>query len=174
VRGQVLIFTGNGKGKTVAAFGQALRLAGHGRRVLVVQFLKQPGRSGEVRALRRCSGRVTVKSLGKGRADLTARPPRAGDLAQIRRSWTRTLRLVATVRPDAIVLDEIVFAVARGFLPVEDVLRFLDEKPPGLTVVMTGRGKVRRLFARADYVTEMKTIKHPFDKGRKALPGIEY
>jgi cob(I)alamin adenosyltransferase len=117
---------------------------------------------------------VTVKSLGKGRVDLTARRPRGKDLALLLRSWTETLRLLAADRWDALVLDEILFAVAKGFLPVEDVLRFLDEKPPRLTVVMTGRGKVRKLFARADYVTEMKKLKHPFDKGQEALPGIEY
>jgi len=174
VRGQVLIFTGNGKGKTLAAFGQALRLAGHGRRVLVVQFLKKPGKSGEVDALKRCSGRVTVRSLGKGRVDVAARPRRPKDLARLAGSWAETLRLLTTKPWDAVILDEIVFAVARGFLPAEEVLRFLHERPPGLTVVMTGRGKVRRLLARADYVTEMRKLKHPLDRGQKALPGIEY
>ena len=174
MRGQVLIFTGDGKGKTLAAFGQALRLAGHGRKVLVVQFGKKPGESGEVRTLEQCSAGVTVKSLGTGRLDLSARPRRSEDLAQIRRSWTETLRLLADEHPDAVVLDEIVFAVAEGFLPVDDVLRFLDERPAELTVVMTGRGNVRELIDRADYVTEMKKLKHPFDRGQEALPGIEY
>jgi cob(I)alamin adenosyltransferase len=174
VRGQVLIFTGDGKGKTLAAFGLALRLVGHGRKVLVVQFVKKPGESGEVRALERSSGEVTVKSLGRGRLDLSARPRRAEELAQVREAWTETRRLLASERYDAAILDEVVFTVAEGFLPVADVLRFLDEKPAELTVVMTGSGNVRELIDRADYVTEMKKLKHPFDRAQEALPGIEY
>jgi len=174
VRGQVLVFTGEGKGKTLAAFGLVLRLAGHGRKVLVVQFVKRPGESGEVRALEPLSAQVTVKPLGRGRLDLKARPRRDEDLAQVREAWAETLRLLANGRYDAVVLDEIVFVVAEGFLPVADLLRFLDGKPPELTVVMTGRGKLDELIDRADCVTEMMKRKHPFDTGQEALPGIEY
>lgn len=173
-QGRVLLFTGEGKGKTTAAFGVALRLAGHGRRVLIVQFAKGGFESGERRALSKLSDLITVKPLGGDPLDLKARPRRACDLAQVRDAWTETLRLLQAQACDAVILDEIVFVVSHGFLPAEQVAAFLDERPPGLTVVMTGRGDVPELVERADTVTEMKKIRHPFDEGREALPGIEY
>jgi cob(I)alamin adenosyltransferase len=172
--GQVLVFTGDGKGKTTAAMGLALRLAGHGRRVLVVQFAKRPGGSGEVRALGKLGALVTVKSLGRGWLDVRSRPRRRKDIEQVGRWWEAALRLIRSGKWQDVVLDEAVFVTSAGFLPVEKVTAFLDERPPEMTVIMTGRGKTAELVRRADYVTEMKEIKHPFDKGRRALPGIEY
>lgn len=173
-RGQVLLFTGEGKGKTTAALGLTLRLTGHGRRVLIVQFAKGASESGERRAFERLSDLVTVHAPGTGRLDLKARPRRDKDVRQVRDSWQEALRLIRTGGCDAVVLDEIVFVVAEGFLPLAEVLAFLDERPPHLTVVMTGRGNVPEFVERADYVTEMKKVKHPFDEGAEALPGIEY
>jgi len=172
--GRILVFTGEGKGKTTAAIGQAVRLAGHGRRVLVAQFAKGARDSGERRALERLSDRITVRALGAGWLDLKVRPRRDDDLRQVRDAWTETRRLVASGDYDDVVLDEIVFVVGAGFLPERDVLAFLDARPPSMTVVMTGRGDVPAFVARADTVTEMKKIKHPFDEGRPAQPGIEY
>jgi cob(I)alamin adenosyltransferase len=170
----VLLFTGDGKGKTTAAMGQALRLAGRGRRVLIVQFVKRPGVSGEERAMRKLAPLVTFKALGKGWLDLSARPRRAIDVERVERSWREALRLIRSRPWDAVVLDEVVFVVSAGFLGAEKVAAFLDARPRRMTVVMTGRGKPKALLARAGYVTEMKKIKHPFDRGRRAMEGVEY
>jgi len=172
--GRVLVLTGDGKGKTTSAMGQVLRLVGHGRKVLVVQFAKGSEDSGERRALERLSDLVTVKALGTGWLDLEAQPRRAEDVAAVRAAWEETVRLIDAGDHDAIVLDEIVFVVSAGFLPVEHVLRFLDRRPHDVTVVMTGRGEVPELIDRADTVTVMMKRKHPFDRGWKATAGIEY
>jgi len=172
--GAVLMFTGDGKGKTTAALGLALRLAGHGRKVLVVQFAKGEVESGERRALGKLGDLVTLVPLGRGRLDLKTQPRRAEDLEQVRESWDEALRLIQTSAPGAVVLDEIVFVVSAGFLPVREVLTFLDGRSPELVVVMTGRGEVPELVERADYVTVMRNVKHPFDRGVEARPGIEF
>ncbi|HUU43066.1 MAG TPA: cob(I)yrinic acid a,c-diamide adenosyltransferase [Planctomycetota bacterium] len=172
--GRVLLFTGEGKGKTTAAMGQVLRLVGHGRRVLVVQFGKGSRDSGERDALARFGDLVTVIAPATGWLDLSAQPRRAEDLEAVRETWRQTLRLVDTGDFDAVVLDEIAFVVAEGFLPVDDVLAFLGRRPRAMTVVMTGRGAAPELVDRADTVTEMRKIRHPFDEGRRADAGIEY
>ena len=172
--GPVLLFTGDGKGKTTAALGLTLRLAGHGRKVLVVQFAKGDMESGERRALEKLDDLVTLAPLGKGWLDLKAHPRRPEDVRQLRESWHQARRLIGSGDYDAVVLDEIVFVVSAGFLPAEEVLDFLDGKPSDLTVVMTGRGEVPEFVERADYVTVMRNVKHPFDKGAEAAPGIEY
>ena len=172
--GPVLLFTGEGKGKTTAALGLTLRLAGHGRKVLVVQFAKGNMESGERRALEKLAELVTLVPLGKGWLDLEVQPRRPEDVRQVRESWQQALRLIETGDYDAVVLDEIVFVVSAGFLPAEDVLGFLDAKPAEMTVVLTGRGDVPEFVKRADYVTVMHNVKHPFDQGAKPAPGIEY
>jgi cob(I)alamin adenosyltransferase len=172
--GKVLLLTGPGKGKTSAALGQVLRMAGHGMSVLVVQFVKGAREAGEHRALKRLADLVTVKPLGKGWLDLKAQPRRAEDLKQVRDAWVETQRLVRGGDFDALVLDEVLFVVSAGFLPAGEVAAFLDSRPEGLTVVLTGRGEVPELIERADYVTVMQSVKHPFDKGGEALAGVEY
>jgi len=172
--GRILLFTGEGKGKTTAAMGQVLRLAGHGRKVLVIQFAKEPGTSGEQRSLEKLSEWVTVRALGKGWLDLAARPPRDEDLKQVRAAWGEACDLIRAGDYDAVVLDEIVLMVSAGFLPADDVLRLLDSLPAEMTVVMTGRGEVEELARRADTVTVMQKVKHPFDEGGRAARGIEY
>jgi len=172
--GRVLVFTGEGKGKTTAAVGQAVRLAGHGRRVLLVQFAKGSRASGERVALERLSELITVKPLGAGWLDLKTHPRREEHVRQVAEAWTDTRRLLESGDYDDVVLDEVVFVVGAGFLPVDAVLAFLDAKPRTMTVVMTGRGDVPALVARADTVTDMKKIKHPFDDGRPADAGVEY
>ena len=175
-KGPVLLFTGDGKGKTSAAMGTALRLAGRGKRVLVLQFAKPPGGSGEERALKKLAPEVRVKALGKCRLDLSARPRRVRDLDDVARQWDRALALMSLARWDAVVLDELNFVVCAGYLPARKVTAFLDARPSGLAVVLTGRGKSRDIVRRADYVTEMKNRKHPFDPDSigTAIRGIEF
>ena len=172
--GQVLLFTGDGKGKTTAALGLVLRMVGHGMRVLIAQFAKGTFPTGEAQACRRLGEAVTFMTLGEGWLSLGAKPPRREDLDQAGRAWRKFLKLAGDGDYDAIVLDEVNVLVAHGLLPVEEVTRFIDGRPRRTTLVLTGRGSVPELTERADYVTEMRNLKHPFDKGQSALRGIEY
>lgn len=171
--GQVLLFTGDGKGKTTAALGLAVRMAGHDMRVLVVQFAKGTFPTGEEEAMRELGQAVTFVTLGEGWLHLGEGPPCTQDVEYARRAWEKFLRL-ASGDYDAIILDEINVLLAHKLLPVEEVTRFVDDRPVGLTLVLTGRGRIGELVERADYVTEMKKLKHPFDHGQSALPGIDY
>ncbi len=171
---RVLLFTGNGKGKTSAAMGAVLRLAGRGKRVLVLQFAKPPRGSGEELALRKLAPKVVVKPLGKGWLDLSAKPRQSGDLDDVARQWKKAMALVSRGRWDAVVLDEANFLVSSGFLGAAEVAAFLDSRPAGQVVILTGSGSNSEILRRADYVTEMKSIRHPFDKGIPAVRGIDY
>ena len=169
--GCVHIYTGDGKGKTTAAVGLAVRCAGGGGRVLFCQFMKGE-HSGERDALRRISG-----------VDVLPVP----DTVKFYRDMTEEERLSAAMYYgevfekvcgragdyDMLVFDELIPAVCRGYISTGSVLKFLDERPAGLGVVMTGRGADDRLIGGADYVTEMRKIKHPFDKGLKMRRFIE-
>ena len=172
--GAVLLFTGDGKGKTSAAMGTALRLAGRGNRVLVLLFAKRPGGSGEEFSLKKLGPRVVVKALGKDWLDLSSKPRPAKDLDDVARQWKRALTLIARSRWDAVVLDEANFLVSAGFLDAAKVTGFLDSRPAGLVVILTGSGSCPEIARRADYVTELKNRKHPYDKGIPAERGIDY
>lgn len=174
-RGQVLLFTGDGKGKTSAAMGTVLRLAAAGRRVLVVQFAKRPGASGEQRALRKFAPKVVVQALGKaGWLKALDGSRRKAGCEEIVREWARAMKLARSRQWDAVVFDELNFVVSAGFLNARTVTDFLDARPGDMTVILTGRGKVRAILQRADTVTEMRNIKHPFDAGHPAVRGIDF
>jgi len=174
-RGLVVMYTGNGKGKTTAAMGLALRAAGYGRRVLVIQFVKTwfTGEKGGFEYLPNVefiqAGKGFYKILGdKFPEDQHVRAAReAMELAQER---------IASGQYDVVVLDEIIGSVTGGLLPVEAVLELIDSKPPQLDLVLTGhRGKeLPQLLERADLVTEMVKVKHPYDSGILAKKTIDY
>jgi cob(I)alamin adenosyltransferase len=170
-RGIVMVFTGDGKGKTTASFGAALRAVGTGWKVLVVQFVKGPGGTGEAEAAARLAPDLRVVALGKGfvRED---RGPSLQEHAEAAREALDLCRGATDV--DMLVMDEVNFALSKGLIAVGDVLEFLDARPPGMTVILTGRGAPREIIDRADLVTEMREVKHPFHKGVKARKGIEY
>lgn len=177
-QGLVQIYTGNGKGKTTAAFGLALRAAGHGVKVLIYQFLKPAdltlGERGFMDA--HCEG-VTVRWLDEPWDMFKAQHDEA-ELDRIRASIHDVLQELETAAHekyyDLIIMDEIVFCVSQKLASVEDIRQLIACRDPGVELVMTGRGASDELIALADLVTEMKLVKHPYDKGVDARKGIEY
>lgn len=166
------IYCGDGKGKTTCAMGLALRAAGHGRRVVVAQFLKC-GNSGE-RVILEQLPNVTclpVPEITKFVFTMTE-----AEKAATRAQMTEILRRAIAESQDAdlLVLDELNGAISTGMVALEDVLAFLDSCPEQLEVVITGRDPAPGLQERAAYITEMKKIKHPFDRGLNARKGVEW
>lgn len=174
-KGLILVHTGDGKGKTTAALGLCMRAWGDGLRILILQFIKGGWRYGEmttVEKLAAIDGRIELRRLGKGfqrkEDDKTEHMKAAQEaLAEAHKEF-------ASGKYDLIVLDEINYAVKFGLITIEDVLQLLEEKPEQLHVVLTGRDARPELIERADLVTEMKLVKHPYQKGIKAQKGIEY
>jgi cob(I)alamin adenosyltransferase len=177
-RGLVQIYTGDGKGKTTAAFGLALRAAGCGNKVLIFQFLKPPTLElGERVALERSGLPIRVESLEaqwhlfrslRSEQDIAA----AG--AAVREALVRLTELAAQKAYDVLILDEIVFCVSLGLGQLEDVKRLIEQRDARVELILTGRGATPELIALADLVTEMKKIRHPYDKGVEARQGIDY
>jgi len=170
---RVLLFTGDGKGKTTAALGMVLRARGHGIRALVVQFVKADPRTGEISALGEIPGARIVQ------AGLGFIPPGTGE-AQMRehraaaeRGLQEAAEAMASGDWGLVVLDEICYAVARGLLQERRVTEAVELAAEKCSVVLTGRGATEGLVALADTVTEMRCVKHAIDSGRKAQEGIE-
>lgn len=171
-RGLVLINTGDGKGKTTAALGAALRAAGHGMKVLIVQFIKSPKRpSGEIKALKSLEN-VEIRTMGMGftwdSRDLES------DKAAAMEAWRFASEMLAGGEYDLIVLDEINYAIRYGLLDVDDVVRGISNRDPKVHVILTGRNAHPRLIDLADTVTEMVEIKHHFREGIRSVRGIEF
>ncbi len=177
-KGLVQIYTGCGKGKTTAAFGLALRAAGHGHKVLIYQFLKPPSLDiGERFALRLGAVRIRAEALDVP-WDMQKSPLDPKAVENARQAITEALqRLAETAQKrfyDVLVLDEIVYCLAKGLAELEDIKKLIDTRDPRVEIVLTGRDAPDELIELADLVTEMKNIKHPFDKGTPARAGIEY
>jgi cob(I)alamin adenosyltransferase len=171
--GRILIFTGDGKGKTTAALGMVLRAHGHSLPVAVIQFVKSDTETGEFAALENMAG-VEIILTGLGFV------PHPDDLrfADHRRAAEEGLRIAAerlrSGRFGLVILDEVCIAVALKLLAEEDVLAALHEAASGVTVVLTGRDATEGLIAAADTVSEIRCVKHGFDSGRKARKGVEF
>ncbi len=176
-KGLVQIYTGRGKGKTTAAFGLALRAAGQGNEVLIYQFLKPETLDlGERKAVESVE-RITVKSLKEGwdmRSRFDDEEVVSRTRAEIGRVCQELAKAAAEKLYDVIILDEIVLCLDKGLAAFEDVKRIIEERDACVEIVLTGRGASKDLIEVADLVTEMKTVKHPFDKGIKARKGIEF
>ncbi len=172
-RGLVIVFTGDGKGKTCAALGQAVRAVGRGLRVLVVQFLKARA-SGEHKAARRLAPDLEIRVMGRGFVPPPEDPAFEEHRAAAREALQYARQMLRSGQRDMVVADEILTAVGLKVLAEEDVLALLDARPRGVHLVLTGRGATERLVARADLVTEMRALKHPHDSGAAAEPGIEF
>jgi cob(I)alamin adenosyltransferase len=172
VKGLVQVFTGDGKGKTTAALGTVVRALGQGRRVFIVFFMKGDYPYGERRILAQLPN---VDLVSFGSLDFVdpagARPQ---DKEQARQALAAAREAVLGDSYDLAVLDEINVAVAFGLIPLEEVLKLIKDKPPGLELILTGRKAHPELVKVADLVTECLKIKHPYDKGIGARRGIEY
>ena len=171
-RGLVIVHTGDGKGKTTAALGMAFRAVGHHMRVLVIQFIKGRWRTGEREAAKRFPGLLEIHPVGEGFTWNTQDPER--DRRKVREGWNLMLEKLNTAPYDLLILDEINYAISYGYFPVEELLRFLENRPRHLHVVLTGRDAHPRVVEAADLVTEMRAVKHPFDKGIAGRKGIEF
>jgi cob(I)alamin adenosyltransferase len=172
-KGLVLVFTGDGKGKTTAALGLVLRTLGHGERVAVVQFIKGGWQPGEVRALEVFGEALAWEALGEGFTWETQ--DRERDRALVQRAWGRSREHLADPERKLVVLDEVNVALRLGYLDLEQLLEGLTLRPPLTHVALTGRGAPPALLERADLVTEMRLVRHPFrEQGVKAQAGIEY
>jgi len=177
-KGLVQIYTGDGKGKTTAAFGLALRAAGQGNKVLIYQFLKPPSLDiGERFALQLGAVRIRVESLDTS-WDMSESLDDEEKVTVTRTAISQALERIAQTAQkrfyDVIILDEIVYCLSKGLAKLEDIKNIIDKRDPAVEIVLTGRGASRELIELADLVTEMKKIKHPFDKGLAARRGIEF
>ncbi|MFM7229641.1 MAG: cob(I)yrinic acid a,c-diamide adenosyltransferase [Cyanobacteriota bacterium] len=172
-KGLLLVHTGDGKGKTTAALGMVLRTLGHGERVAVVQFIKGAWEPGEALALRRFDDLLVWRALGEGFTWETQDLERDRQLVGL--AWQESLAHLRDPDVQLVLLDELNVALRLGYIAVEDVLAGLAERPPGTHAVVTGRGAPAALIERADLVTEMTLVRHPFrEQGVKAQKGIEF
>ncbi len=170
-RGAVLVFTGNGKGKSTAAFGMLARALGHGMQAAVVQFVKGRSDTGEEAFFRAQPG---VRWFVGGEGFTWETQNRARDEAAAARTWAVAAEWLADPALDLVVLDELNVVLKYRFLPLEPVLAALAARPAMQHVVITGRGAPPELVALADTVTEMGMVKHAFAAGVAAMPGVEY
>lgn len=169
-RGILLVLTGNGKGKTTAAFGTATRAVGHGKKVGVIQFIKGEWPNGERNLLEPHGVEFQVMATGF----TWETQDRDSDIAACLDVWRHARRMLADPALDLVILDELTYMVAYDYLPLEDVLSALRERPHHQTVIITGRGCHREIIELADTASELRPVKHAFDAGIKAQVGIDY
>jgi cob(I)alamin adenosyltransferase len=170
-KGLIIVHTGDGKGKTTAALGIALRACGYGMKVIMLQFFKGKWKYGELRSAPKL-GSFEIQPMGQGftweSKDVEV------DKAMVRTAWQAAKEKILSGHYDIVILDEINYALSYGFLPVEDIVDFLKNKPAMLHVILTGRDAKPEIMEIADLVTEMRQIKHPFEHGISAQKGIEF
>ncbi len=173
--GLLMIYTGNGKGKTSAAMGTAFRAVGQGLKVLMVQFIKGSWHYGELDTAKMIpEDRFEIIPMGRGFVKVGTEKPDPEDVAMVRRCWEFAKEKMKEGACDLLVLDEINYAIHYGMLPAEEVAATLAQRPEKIHVILTGRNAAPALVEQADLVTEMKEIKHPFQKGIQAARGIDY
>ena len=172
-KGLVLVFTGQGKGKTTAGLGLVLRTLGHGERVAIVQFIKGGWEPGEARALRAFGEQVSWHALGEGFTWETQ--DRERDQQLVEQAWQTALGYLRDAEVKLVLLDELNVALKLGYINAETVIAGLQQRPELTHVAVTGRGAPQALVDAADLVTEMTLVRHPFrEQGVKAQAGIEY
>jgi len=177
-KGLVQIYTGDGKGKTTAAFGLALRAAGQGNNVLIYQFLKPPSLdSGERFSLQTGVKNITIEFLDCP-WDMAKSPDDPKIITKVQTAIHNALahltESAARKQYDVLILDEIVYCLSKGLAKLEDIKKLIEKRDSHVELVLTGRGATPELIALADLVSEMRLIKHPYDKGVPARRGIEF
>lgn len=172
-KGLIIVHTGNGKGKTTAALGMVLRSLGHGFNVAIIQFIKGGWEPAEKAALSHWPDQLKFHAMGEGFTWETQNRQR--DIEKAQAAWETALDYIRQPQYKTILLDEVNIALKLGYLPVEQIIAGLDEKPADTHIILTGRGAPPALVDRADLVTEMTLVKHPFkEQGIKAQAGIEF
>ncbi len=173
-RGLLMVFTGNGKGKTSAAMGIALRAVGQGFKVLMIQFLKGSWHYGELDAAPMLGGQFEIRPMGRGFVKVGTEKPDPEDIRAAEQAWEAALEAIRSGGYELVILDEINYAIHYGMLPIDPVLEALAGRPEQVHVIATGRNAHPRLLEAADLVSEIKEIKHPFQQGILAQRGIDY
>jgi len=172
-KGLILLYTGDGKGKTTAALGQVLRAAGHGFKTVIIQFIKNLENTGEIMAAKKIlADHLEIYPMGTG-FTWDAKDREELHLAAAK-GWALAREKINSGSYSMVILDELTYALNYGLLDQDEVIAFLAQKPEKLHIIITGRDASEKLIALADLVTEMKEIKHPYKKGIRAMKGIEF
>ncbi|TQI79361.1 cob(I)alamin adenosyltransferase [Serratia fonticola] len=169
-KGVMIVYTGNGKGKTTAAMGTAVRAIGYGKKVGVVQFIKGKWDNGEYNFLK--AHNVDFFMMGTGFTWETQ--DREKDIAAANLVWEEARRMLVEPAYDLVIMDEITYMITYGYIPLNDIIAVLQNRPEHQSIILTGRDCHEQLMLLADTVTEMRAVKHGFDKGIKAQPGIDW
>ena len=173
--GLVIVYTGNGKGKTTAALGMALRTIGYNRKVCMIQFIKGSWHYGEIDAIKRLNPEFELILAGKGFVGIIDDDKDVDEHKKMTRYAMKISKeKILSDNYDLIILDEINYAINLELLDISDVIEIIDSKPKRLTIVLTGNYAKEKIIDIADLVTEMKEIKHPFKSGIKAKKGIDF
>ncbi|MBN1699086.1 MAG: cob(I)yrinic acid a,c-diamide adenosyltransferase [Spirochaetales bacterium] len=172
-KGLFIIYTGDGKGKTTAALGCAVRAMGHGFRVCMIQFIKQCTKSGEIHLAEHFPGLFDLYVTGKGFIKEKTKGMTNHERAA-KKAWRFTKETIRSSSYDLIILDELTYLIDLSFIGESEIVGELSARPEHLHIIVTGRRASPLLIETADLVTDMKEIKHPFHNGRRAQKGIEW
>ena len=173
-KGLIIVNTGPGKGKTTAAMGTALRAVGNGMKVLMLQFLKGSWHYGELDAVKSFGGNWVMKQMGRGFVKVGGAETDPEDVRMVEQAWSEAEKAIQSGEWDLIILDEINYAISYNMLDPAKVVAALKAKPEQVHVILTGRNAHASIVEIADTVTEMKQVKHAYEKGVLAQRGIEY
>ena len=173
-RGLIIVNTGPGKGKTTAAMGTGLRAVGNGMRVLMLQFLKGSWHYGELDAVQAFGDKFVMKQMGRGFVKVGGAETDPEDIRMVEQAWDEAQQAIMSGQWDLVILDEINYAISYGMLDPAKVAETLKQKPEQVHVILTGRNAHPTIVDLADTVTEMKQVKHAYERGVMAQRGIEY
>ena len=173
-KGLIIVNTGPGKGKTTAAMGTALRAVGQGMKVLMLQFLKGSWHYGELDAVKAFGDSFVMKQMGRGFVKVGGAEPDPEDVNMVEEAWNESRDAILSGKWDLVVLDEINYAISYGMLDPVKVAETLKQKPEMVHIILTGRNAHPTIVELADTVTEMRQVKHAYEKGVEAQRGIEY
>jgi cob(I)alamin adenosyltransferase len=173
-RGLIIVNTGPGKGKTTAAMGTALRAVGNGMKVLMLQFIKGSWHYGELDAVKAFGDNFVMKQMGRGFVKVGGAETDPEDIRLVEKAWEEAREAITSGQWDLVILDEINYAISYGMLDPATVVETLKHKPEQVHVILTGRNAHPTIVEVADTVTEMKQVKHAYEKGVLAQRGIEY
>jgi cob(I)alamin adenosyltransferase len=173
-KGLIIVNTGSGKGKSTAAMGTALRAVGNGMKVLMLQFLKGSWHYGELDAVKAFGDHFVMKQMGRGFIMVKGAAVQPEDVRMIEEAWQESSSAILSGEWDLVILDEINYVIGYGLLDPAKVVDVLQRKPEQVHVILTGRGAHDSIVEIADTVTEMREIKHAYQKGIMAQRGIEY
>jgi cob(I)alamin adenosyltransferase len=173
-RGLIIVNTGPGKGKTTAAMGTAFRAVGNGMKVLMLQFLKGSWHYGELDAAKAFGDNFVMKQMGRGFVKVGGAETDPEDIKMVEQAWDEARAAILSGDWDLVILDEINYAISYGMLDPAKVVETLKQRPDMVHVILTGRNAHASIIEIADTVTEMKQVKHAYEKGVLAQRGIEY